>query len=412
MVELVYAGVEGWKRRAGWQVVVAVVLFAVDADALRLLYIPLLIGLTVGITHAWCLSKMWMKKIPAVTWIGIAALVIVFFLLNLAGHAKGISLAGWIGLGAVCAATMETTFALLVPKVLKVLENTKQLKSRLKFHEYEELRKEPVPQIDSDEAMRRITAILPPVLANNFERSVKNIVKAVPGESDAPTCRSSIGGRPCLPSGVAWPVNQGSPLDYLARVDFSEIPPFDGDHPTRGAVLFFFDIESQPWGNSGENRKFHRVIFDPSPENSSEMESPREIRHEIPLIPLRMEKTRSFCPRSDMMDSYYQFYREVDFETKRTLYHLPEILYGVEQSGNRVVSAPALIQNDMDAELAAASEFLDLPAGCNWTMLFQMESIPDVEWQWGDDGMLYFWIPTADLALKRFDRTWAIVQSP
>jgi uncharacterized protein YwqG len=43
-------------------------------------------------------------------------------------------------------------------------------------------------------------------------------------------------------------------------------------------------------------------------------------------------------------------------------------------------------------------------------LLLQLDSDRDLGWQWGDMGLLYFWIPDEDLAAGRFDRVWTILQ--
>jgi uncharacterized protein YwqG len=47
-----------------------------------------------------------------------------------------------------------------------------------------------------------------------------------------------------------------------------------------------------------------------------------------------------------------------------------------------------------------------------WVMLLQLDSDKAVNWQWGDDGAIYFWIPVADFAEGRFNRAWVVLQSP
>ena len=66
----------------------------------------------------------------------------------------------------------------------------------------------------------------------------------------------------------------------------------------------------------------------------------------------------------------------------------------------------------MDDELAMAARVFGLPVETSWVMLLQLDSDKAVDWQWGDDGAIYFWIPAGDLAQARFDRVWVILQSP
>jgi uncharacterized protein YwqG len=46
----------------------------------------------------------------------------------------------------------------------------------------------------------------------------------------------------------------------------------------------------------------------------------------------------------------------------------------------------------------------------DWTLLLQIDSDNSCEMSWGDDGTLYFWVKKDDLAAKRFDDVWMILQ--
>jgi uncharacterized protein YwqG len=47
----------------------------------------------------------------------------------------------------------------------------------------------------------------------------------------------------------------------------------------------------------------------------------------------------------------------------------------------------------------------------DWVMLLQLDTDWDGPgWCWGDAGRIYFWIRKEDLAQRRFDRTWLILQ--
>jgi uncharacterized protein YwqG len=52
-----------------------------------------------------------------------------------------------------------------------------------------------------------------------------------------------------------------------------------------------------------------------------------------------------------------------------------------------------------------------LEAGAiDWTLLLQIDSDDRVGMMWGDVGMLYFWIRRQDLASRKFDKVWTILQ--
>lgn len=60
---------------------------------------------------------------------------------------------------------------------------------------------------------------------------------------------SHFGGLPNLPPTVPWPERNGKKLGFLARLSLSEIQQVCAIDwlPSSGALLFFYDIDQQPW---------------------------------------------------------------------------------------------------------------------------------------------------------------------
>ena len=58
---------------------------------------------------------------------------------------------------------------------------------------------------------------------------------------DAISTNSWLGGRPHLPEGMAWPLIDGEPADFLAQIDCASLPPalWGGLGPRDGALAFF-----------------------------------------------------------------------------------------------------------------------------------------------------------------------------
>jgi len=84
-----------------------------------------------------------------------------------------------------------------------------------------------------------------------------------------PNLRSRLGGLPCLPAGIDWPMgvsqeDEAVPLHFLAQIDCSELPNIDHHLPKSG-MLFFFgrDDEEQVWGYGGDPSADGRVIYCP-----------------------------------------------------------------------------------------------------------------------------------------------------
>ena len=90
---------------------------------------------------------------------------------------------------------------------------------------------------------------------------------------------------------------------------------------------------------------------------------------------------------------------------------------------------PDVIQNSMFGECDLVSQgyylgdgWLNIPkevrqraeetARDRWMLLFQLDTVEqgDFELMFGDCGHIYFYIPKEDLAARRFDRIWLILQ--
>ncbi len=46
----------------------------------------------------------------------------------------------------------------------------------------------------------------------------------------------------------------------------------------------------------------------------------------------------------------------------------------------------------------------------DWRLLFQVDSDGNMNIDWGDVGVVYFWIRKQDLANRNFDNVWTIMQ--
>ncbi len=243
--------------------------------------------------------------------------------------------------------------------------------------------------------------------------------------SDRPT-RSFFGGTPTLPEDVTWPTRNGSPLDFLGCIFLEELhrtQPVDW-LPASGSLLFFYDIDDQPWGYDPEHRSGWCVMHLPGlvnsePERDDERKSNGD--NTLPLTRVAFHK----------MDSYPMFERPcvealnlTDKETDN-LGELSDQQYG-ENPHHQMIGFPTPIQGDsMELECEMASNGLSdgdlsgyedprvkaLEATAHeWKLLLQFDSDDDLGVMWGDCGMLYFWIREEDAKAGRFDKTWLALQ--
>jgi len=412
MITLEYSGLKDWKRRSAFYASVAILLLFFNPSAFRLLYLPVIIGGTGGGLQAWLLSRQRLKGLALVWWICAATIGIAVLVVSKYGFANGVEVSGWLGLGSACVATMETVFGLAGAKAMECLR--RKHAGTIRYYEYEELKKEPKPQIEISEALDRIASVLPAELGSRFRNRIQNLILAEPDETESvlQNRNSGLGGVPDLPPDVAWPERDGKPLHFLGQINLAELPASDVRIPRKGLLAFFFDVSEQPWGMDDEDGGSHKILFTADAEATVPMTAPPAARCDAPRQVLGFRSVRAYCATSELTYSYYQFYHSSDFETKRKLRPLLEVLQDSVPHGHRVFSSPNIVQNDMESELAKAARVRGLPPDTKWTMLFQIESVRELDWHWGDDGAIYFWVPTADIAHGRFEHSWVVLQSP
>src|SRR5688572_17875775 len=76
---------------------------------------------------------------------------------------------------------------------------------------------------------------------------------------------SYLGGEVALPTALDWPSKGGKPLTLLASLDLGEINAAVRIEwlPSSGRLLFFYDVDEQPWGFDPKDRGSWAVLFVP-----------------------------------------------------------------------------------------------------------------------------------------------------
>lgn len=239
---------------------------------------------------------------------------------------------------------------------------------------------------------------------------------------DAPA-KSHLGGGPNLPPGVPWPTHKGQPLGFLARISLPEL------HATRridwlpadGALLFFYDVDNQPWG------------FDPKDRGSWQVLHVRDLTD--PGSDGEVDRERCSFPRANVAFRAVTTYPSLDrpqVEALALTKGETDVYWALMDSevgdapGHQVGGFPAPIQNDsmeLDAQLASNGVYVGdaawtkdpavaaLEAGAaDWALLFQLNSDDDLGLMWGDLGTLFFWVRRQDAAAGNFSDTWVVLQ--
>lgn len=199
---------------------------------------------------------------------------------------------------------------------------------------------------------------------------------------------SKIGGSPDLPLGTSWPfASDKKPMTFVAQINLGEVSASCSSEmlPNKGLLSFFYY----------EKTKECKVIYS---ENTDNLDV---------IFPMdSIDETEEFFP------ARMKFVPSVSFP------------YNTEDNGNLL----NFLQTDEDEEA-----YYDISACVGKTklfgyadiinseiestyhkpvkLLFQIASVSECNMNWGDDGVLYFWIYEDDLKERRFDKCWCVMQS-
>lgn len=235
---------------------------------------------------------------------------------------------------------------------------------------------------------------------------------------------SRFGGVPDLPARFAWPRYNGRPLSFLAQINLSEVPPVSGSAlPRTGFLAFFYETETMRWGFDPADRGCSHVAFFDVPAAELERAAPPMAS---PIVETFKPCALSFAAQVDLPDPSDLIFAALDAELqdeRRSAYiEVGSSLH--PDTYHHLLGHAQVIQNDMRAECQLASNGIDvgtpggyrqgeaLSAGAvDWELLLQIDTDEEGPgWMWGDVGRIYFWLRKQDLAARRFDQTWLVLQ--
>ncbi|MEL7189688.1 MAG: DUF1963 domain-containing protein [Pseudomonadota bacterium] len=87
-----------------------------------------------------------------------------------------------------------------------------------------------------------------------LKEQVRPALRLTPqASSNAQADGTRLGGPVALAKGQAWPVSKGGvPMEFLAQLDFAELPPLKG-FPGEGVLQFFIPQDDDLWGADFDN---------------------------------------------------------------------------------------------------------------------------------------------------------------
>lgn len=274
-----------------------------------------------------------------------------------------------------------------------------------------------------------VTHILRRLFGRKKQAAVARDVPAVAGRLARPaiqlvqqdaTSASHFGGTTQLPLGTQWPHREGRPLTLLASLSLAELATVHRIEwlPPGGTLLFFYDIDEQPWGFDPKDRGAWSVLHVPEANQVSGATDPPE--NPLPKRNLGFRRIERIPPVDLMMAELQLSDAECDEYSR-----IADEAFG-ELPKHQVGGFPHPIQGgsmELKCQLASHGIYCGDSSGyqdpkvislrrgaSNWRLLLQLDSDDDLEMMWGDEGRLYFWVEEQAAATGNFDNAWLVLQ--
>jgi uncharacterized protein YwqG len=237
--------------------------------------------------------------------------------------------------------------------------------------------------------------------------------------------RSHFGGSPNLPPDTPWPEKDGRRLGFLARISLEEMQSTEHIDwlPASGALLFFYDLEQQPWGFDPRDRGAAAVLLVPDlPQPIAQAgASAGDDALQIPFRNMAFERIEIIPgPERDAIRKLELSEKEID-----VLFDLAERVFQGKPK-HQLAGVPAPVQSDdmeLECQLVTHGLYCGDPSGyddpraktlaagaASWKLLFQFDTDDDLGVMWGDCGMLYYWVESEAARTGDFRNAWLILQ--
>lgn len=233
--------------------------------------------------------------------------------------------------------------------------------------------------------------------------------------------QTKIGGEPDLPKTQKWFTdNNGKSLSFVAQVNLSQVGRLDADRllPEKGILYFFYSATQESWGFDPKDADQFKVYYFAGDVGELERKSfPEDLPQEARFTSCRVALEQSVSLpdwesnevaqilSEDELDNYTEM-MPVGAEAK-LLGYSNNVQGPMEEQCTLVTQG--IYTGDSKGYTAAQAKKLRKEAP-PWRLLFQLGSIDEAGMMWGDSGKLYFWISEPDLAARRFEKSWCILQ--
>ena len=248
-----------------------------------------------------------------------------------------------------------------------------------------------------------------------------------------------FGGKPDVPPDFVWPTYEGEsydhvvkdrPLTFLAQFNCEELAQFDKEHllPDHGLLSFFYETDTQCWGYDPNDKGCARVYWFEDMSALSAADFPADMGEDFkfPMVKIQIAQKTSYPSWTDFSEVFPD---EKDYDAFDLVWN--ELTDETPENRSQLLGWPDVIQTSMfdECDLVSQGYRLGNPENWNripkdirqqaeetardrWMLLFQLDTVEqgDFELMFGDCGHIYFYITKEDLAARRFDRIWLILQ--
>ena len=233
-----------------------------------------------------------------------------------------------------------------------------------------------------------------------------------PGD-DAPVGVSKLGGDPDLPTNFEWPTWEEGPLDFLAQIDLTQIDTSFG-LPDNGVLVFFADVDAC-FGLSQKDKDGFRIVWTdaelerrPAPEDAERFACGRiAFRNHLSVPPLGAVAVGDVDVPDEEADALDDIRREFGgYEAHQLLGHADFIQHPIEEETVQAITGCSTGGAGFDTKLWAKVK----DQTKDWRLLLQIASDGELDYMWGDAGLLYFAIRRDALARPLSENAWYIFQ--
>ena len=246
-------------------------------------------------------------------------------------------------------------------------------------------------------------ALLP--FEKEFEKTILEYnAITISEEKPAEIWSSKVKGYPYLPQEMDYPTDEnGTPLTFVAQIDFSEMPTLEG-FPAKGMIQFFVgsdDLYGLNFDNPTEQKNFKLIYHEEILKDKALLNTDFSFLEAPQYAPFEDETSYglSFEKLVEPISS-----TDVRFEKRITegVLHkfgekkwdlIDEYLKKNSAKGSKVGGYPHFTQEDPRAD-------------SHEVLLFQLDNDSSKGIHWGDAGVANFFINTEDLLKADFSNIW------